>query len=129
MENKNDSLKASFRHAFDGLGYAFKTQRNMKIHFAVTIAVVTCSVVFGLPWIQKAILAAMCGAVIMAELFNTAIENAVDICAPEFNMYAKQAKDAAAGAVLVISIAAAIVGIIIFFPCLLRLIDLIQHLI
>lgn len=129
MEPKNKSLKESFRHAFEGLKEGLKNERNMKIHAVMTALVVICSLVFGLSCIEKAIVYSLCGTVITAELFNTAIENAVDICAPTFNMYAKRAKDTAAAAVLVISCISAVVGLIIFLPYGWEIIRMIQRLI
>lgn len=113
---KNKTLRESFRHALDGIKMIVKTERNMKIHLVMTILVILCSVLFGLTASEKAIVISLCALVICAELVNTAIENAVDISTAVFNMYAKRAKDAAAGAVLVISIGAAIAGLIIFIP-------------
>lgn len=126
---KSRSLGESFRHAADGFKETFLSERNMKLHCAATVIVAACAVVLGLSAAEKAVLLILCALVIAAELFNTALENAVDICAPAFNMYARRAKDAAAAAVLTLSIAAAIVGIIIFFPYGLNIIYQIQKLI
>lgn len=63
------------------------------------------------------------GLVITAELINTAIETTVDIVMPEKNEKAKLAKDIAAGAVLVSAIASAIIGIIIFLPKILNIVN------
>ena len=114
MKNKN--LRESFRHASDGIRMIIKTERNMKIHLVMTILVILCAVLFKLTPAEKAIVISLCAIVICAELINTAIENTVDISTAVFNMYAKRAKDAAAGAVLVISIGAAIAGLVIFVP-------------
>ncbi|MBE7055114.1 MAG: diacylglycerol kinase family protein [Ruminococcaceae bacterium] len=113
---KNHSFTDSLRHAIDGIMTLLKEERNMRIHFVMTILVVVCAVLFGLSRTETAIVVSLCGAVICAELINTAIENAINISTAVFNMYAKRAKDAAAGAVLVISIGAAIGGLIIFIP-------------
>lgn len=114
MKNKN--LRESFRHASDGIRMIIKTERNMKIHLVMTILVILCAVLFKLTPAEKAIVISLCAIVICAELINTAIENTVDISTAVFNMYAKRAKDAAASAVLVISIGAAIAGLVIFVP-------------
>ncbi len=53
------------------------------------------------------------GTVIAGELFNTAIENAVNLASEEYSEYAKRAKDAAAGAVLISAIFAVITGLVI----------------
>lgn len=114
MKNKN--LRESFRHASDGIRMIIKIERNMKIHLVMTILVILCAVLFKLTPAEKAIVISLCAIVICAELINTAIENTVDISTAVFNMYAKRAKDAAASAVLVISIGAAIAGLVIFVP-------------
>lgn len=121
--NKNTSLKESFRHAFEGFMFALKTERNMKVHFCVTIAVVFCAVVFGLTAAEKAVVIALCAIVMGAELINTAIENVVDLASPSFNMYAKRAKDVSAAAVFTVSIIAAVCGLIIFVPYGLKLLQ------
>jgi diacylglycerol kinase len=56
------------------------------------------------------------GFVLVAECFNTAIEFDIDLTSPDYHPYAKYTKDVAAGAVLIASISAAIVGLIIFVP-------------
>ena len=113
---KNRTFSESFRHAWDGVKFLIKNERNMRAHMVMTILVVLCAVLFGLTTAKKAIVISLCAAVICAELLNTAIENAVNLSTAVFNMYAKQAKDAAAGAVLVISAGAAVGGLIIFVP-------------
>lgn len=122
---KNFTFRESFRHAFDGIKMLVRQEKNMRIHIAMTILVIVCAVVFGLTPAEKAIVISLCAIVICAELINTAIENAVDVSTAVFNMYAKRAKDAAAGAVLVVSIGAAVAGLIIFIP---YGIDFLKHL-
>lgn len=60
--------------------------------------------------------------VITFEIINSAIENVVDLASNyHFSMLAKNAKDMAAGAVLVVSLFAVLVGLIIFIPKILAL--------
>ena len=113
---KNSTFSESFRHALDGSKMIIKTERNLKVHLIMTILVIMCAVLFGLTSAEKAIVISLCAIVICAELINTAIENVVDMGTAVFNMYAKRAKDASAGAVLIISIGAAAAGLIIFVP-------------
>lgn len=129
MQQKNSSLAQSFSHAWDGFVQAVKRERNMKVHLFMTAAVVVCSLVFGLSTVEKAIVWSLCGAVISAELFNTAMENVVDLCSPDFSPLAKFAKDMAAAGVFAVSIAAAAAGTAIFLPYGLELIQLVQQLI
>ena len=106
----------SFRYAFDGLIYAFKTQLNFKIHCLAAVLVV----VFGLCvklsltdwlWIFFAI-----GLVMIMELLNTAIEVLVDLVSPEKQRKAGAIKDLSAASVLVSSIVALAIGLCIFVP-------------
>lgn len=59
--------------------------------------------------------------VIGGELFNTAIEIAVDLAMPKINDNAKKSKDIAAGGVLVLVIGSTIIGLIIFIPKIINL--------
>ena len=113
---KNKSYAESFRHAFDGIKLIIKEERNMKIHIIMTILVILCAVIFNLTASEKAIVISLCFITMAFELLNTAIENAVDMYSPVFNMFAKRAKDLSAGAVLLVSIGSAIAGLIIFVP-------------
>lgn len=61
------------------------------------------------------------GLVWAAEAFNTAIESVVDLCSPEWNEQAGRAKDLGAAAVLLASLAAVLVGLIVFLPRILSL--------
>jgi diacylglycerol kinase len=113
---KSPSLLASFRFAFAGVAYAFRTQRNFKIHIAITLAVVVAGLLLGLSFDQWAILAVATGLVFQAELVNTALEAVVDHVSPEFHALAKVAKDCAAGAVVISAIVAVVTGALILGP-------------
>ena len=113
-------LPTSFRFAFQGLTYAFLTQRNFRVHvFLGTIA-------FGLGfWLSLstahlAILAITITSVLVLELINTAIEAVVDLAiGRRFHSLAQIAKDCAASAVLVASIGSVIVASLLLLPPLL----------
>lgn len=106
----------SFKYAIEGIISSFKTERNMKIHVLAMIIVIVFGFVFMLDKIEWCFIIIAIISVISAELLNTAIETVVDMISPEKNPKAKLAKDIAAGAVLVVAIGAAIMGIIIFGP-------------
>ena len=103
-----------FKYALQGIASAYRRERNLRIHSAaawfVTAAGVICGI-SGAEWIAVAI---CIGLVISAELVNTAIESVCDAVTAERRPEIKIAKDAAAGAVLVLAAAAAAVGLIIF---------------
>lgn len=116
FEIKSKKLINSFKYAIEGIGDAFKTERNMKIHIFVMILVIIEGILLKInkdEWIICVLCFAM---VIGSELLNTAIETVVDIAMPYKNEKAKIAKDVSAGAVLVFAIGAAICGLIIFVP-------------
>lgn len=96
--------------------YAFRTQRNFKIHCAIACAVIVVGLMLGLSPEQWAILAVVAGLVFQAELFNTALEAVVDHVSPEFHTLAKVAKDCAAGAVFFTALTAVVVGVLILGP-------------
>lgn len=111
---KAKKIVNSFKYAIQGILQSFKSERNMKIHFLIMILVIIAGIGFKINKIEWALCIILIAMVISAELFNTAIETVVDMITVEKNKKAKIAKDISAGAVLVIAIAAAIVGIIIF---------------
>jgi diacylglycerol kinase len=117
---RSPSLLASFRFAFEGIVHAFRTQRNFRIHCVITVAVVLAGLALGVSLEQWAILVLAIGLVFQAELINTAIEAATDRASPELHPLAKAAKDCAAAGVLVMAIAAVIVGVLVLGPSLLQ---------
>lgn len=80
------------------------------------ILVIIAGIILKISKIEWIICIILFGIVISAEMFNTAIEQTVDIAMPEKNEKAKIAKDVSAGAVLIVAIASAIIGLIIFIP-------------
>jgi len=113
---KAPNILASFRFAFEGVVYAFRTQRNFKAHCAITAAMLLVGLWVGLPLGQWAVLALVTGVVFHAELVNTALEAVVDKASPEIHPLAKVAKDCAAASVLVAAITAVVVGLLILGP-------------
>lgn len=105
----------SFNYAINGVIYAFKSQRNMKIHFAIAILVLFLSLFFDLNKWEFLILLFSIALVIVSELFNTAIESVVDLITDKHHPIAAIAKDVAAGAVLISAMNAIAVGYILFF--------------
>lgn len=119
---KNKKLINSFKYAFKGIGSAFLTERNMKIHVTMMVLVIICGIIFKISIFEWFVCIACFAIVIGGEMFNTAIEQVVDIAMPEKDPRAKLSKDVAAGGVLVFAIASAIIGLIIFVP---KFIDLV----
>ena len=105
----------SFNYAIDGIIYALRTQRNMRIHFIVALIILSACFVYDISKIELIILAITITMVIAAELVNTAIESAIDLSTNYYHPLAKVAKNTAAGAVLITAINAVLVGYIIFW--------------
>lgn len=120
---KNKKLINSFKYAFKGIGSAFLTERNMKIHVTMMILVIICGIIFKISVLEWFVCIACFGIVIGGEMFNTAIEQVVNIAMPEKDPRAKLAKDVSAGGVLVLALAAATIGLIIFVPKALKLLE------
>lgn len=110
------TLIFSFKYAFAGLWYAIRTQRNVRIHFAIAVGVAVLGGYLELDWTQWAILALTIGFVLVAEMVNTAAEAAMDAATPYYHPLVKIAKDVAAGAVLLASIVSVIVGLLVLGP-------------
>lgn len=113
----------SFKHAVDGIVTNLKKERNLMIHFFMMMLVIIFGLMFNINYSEWIICLILFGLVIALELVNTAIEVAVDICSPEINDKAKLAKDTSAGAVLVVSVIAFIIGLIIFIPKFVNLLE------
>lgn len=87
----------------------------MRIHFAAAVAILVAALFFKLSKVEVLVLFITISLVLIAELINTSIETVVDLVTREFHPLAKRAKHLAAGAVLVASLNAVIVGYLLFF--------------
>jgi diacylglycerol kinase len=110
------SLLLSFRDAFRGIGYVVSTQRNARIQWGIGLAALVMGGILRLPARDWAILALTVVVVLAAEAANTALETIVDVISPEVSEPARIAKDAAAGAVLLLAMGAVAVGLFILGP-------------
>ncbi len=106
----------SFTYAFNGFKILFKEEHNARIHTAIGILVLILSVYFGLNINEWMAILFSIGLVFSAEIFNSAIENLCDFVSPQWNDKIKKVKDLSAAAVLLSAIIAVAIGIIIFIP-------------
>lgn len=116
-------LRKSFGYAFKGIDDVIEHEPNMKIHVVVAILVVIMAIILKVSIIEWIILVLLIGAVLAAETINTTIENLVDIYTKEYDEKAKIVKDTAAGTVLILAITSAIIGLIIFVPKIICLLE------
>lgn len=110
------SVIRSFGFAFAGVWHVLRHQRNAHIHLCATILVVVFGFVLRVNPTEWIALILCITLVLSLEAMNTALEAVVDLASPQLHPLAKQAKDTAAGAVLIAAIGAAIAGCIIFLP-------------
>jgi diacylglycerol kinase (ATP) len=108
------SIFDSFNFAFEGIIHVLRTQRNMRIHFTVAVAVLVAAVAIGVSRLELIALLLSIAFVLIAEMINTAIEGAVDVSTTSFDPNAKLAKDIAAGSVLIATVNAVAVGYLVF---------------
>ena len=103
----------SFEHAYRGLVSAVRTQRNMRFHVFAAVGVLVGSLLVGVSELELAVLVLTILVVFVTEMFNTAMEFVVDLVTSEYHPLAKLAKDVSAGAVLVSSVGAVLVGYLV----------------
>jgi diacylglycerol kinase (ATP) len=108
------TLLDSFNFAFEGIIHVLRTQRNLRIHFAIAAGVLVMALIVDVTKIELIALLLSVTFVLIAEMLNTAVEAAIDIATTSFDPMAKLAKDIAAGAVLIAAINAIAVGYIVF---------------
>jgi diacylglycerol kinase (ATP) len=96
--------------AIEGILWAARSQPHLRYHFLAAVAVLLLALFFRISTLEFILLAFTVTLVIFAELINTALEVLVDMVSPEFHPLARRAKDVAAGAVLVASVGAALIG-------------------
>lgn len=106
---------SSFHYAFSGIMYAVRTQPNMRVHLTVALAVLLATLFLRLERIYLIAIVMTIVVVLALELVNTAIEAVVDLLTVAHHPLAKTAKDAAAGAVLIATAGAVVVGYLAFY--------------
>lgn len=112
---RNRSLVDAFADAADGAWHALLEQPNFRIQLVIALLAIVAAIVVHFQSLQWIILVLCIGFVLAAELFNTCLEHVVDLIHPQSHPLARSAKHAGAAAVLMTSIAAAVVGVILYW--------------
>lgn len=112
-------LFKSFHYAFRGIGELFLSTPNARIHLVAALGVVLLAGILRVSKVEWIILILVICLVLAMEAMNSALEKLSDRVSEEYSPLIRDAKDLAAGAVLLVAIAAAIVGLLIFLPYLL----------
>ena len=111
---RSPSLVESFNYAIEGVIHVLRTHRNMRIHFTVAVGVLVAALWVGVDRFELIALMLSIAFVLIAEMINSAIEQAIDVSTTSFDPLAKLAKDVAAGAVLIASVNAIAIGYLVF---------------
>jgi diacylglycerol kinase (ATP) len=111
---RNSSILQSFNFAFEGVIHVLRTQRNLRIHFAIAVLVLVLALVFDVSRLELVALMLAITFVLIAEMVNTAVEATIDVATTSFDPLAKLAKDIAAGAVLIAAMNAIAIGYLVF---------------
>ncbi len=106
----------SFKYAFQGIWTLISREPNAWIHCFAAVCVLIVGLTVGLDRGEWFTVIFLIGAVLAAEAFNSAIEALADVVSPNYHEGIKRAKDLAAGAVLILTLCAAIIGLMIFIP-------------
>lgn len=113
-------LAKSFIYAFKGLFKTFHEEQNLRIQTTVGFLVIIAGFYFKINQMEWALIIIMIGLVILMEIVNSAAERITDVLKPRINEYVKEIKDIMAAAVMISSIMAVVVGVIIFYPYLIK---------
>src|SRR4028119_235668 len=103
----------SFEHAYRGIVSAVRTQRNMRFHVFAAVAVLVLSLLVGVSELELALLVLTIHVGCVTERISAAMECVVDLVTSEYHPLARLAKDVSAGAVLVSSVGAVLVGYLV----------------
>lgn len=110
------------QHAIHGVIHVFKHERNARIHLMFAVVILLSGMVLHLTVDQLTDVFFAVVLVFLAEIFNTAVERTLDLIDLRENAQIKLVKDMAAGAVLVTAMAAVVIGVLVFWPYVARLV-------
>ncbi len=106
----------SFHYAIGGIRSVIISEPNFKIHIIAALIILTACWVLNLSALEWCLSILIISMVLVAEIINTTIENLCDLIQPEYNERIKVIKDISAAGVLIVSVAASIIGVILFLP-------------
>lgn len=120
---KNKNVEQALKNATNGIMLAAKGEKSIHREFGITIVVLILAAIFKISKIELILVILAIALVIVTEMINTAIELCIDIYTDKFNMYAKRAKDIAAGAVVISIVFAGFIGTFVFYDKVMEVLD------
>jgi diacylglycerol kinase len=106
----------SFKNAFAGLFWAFKTQPNFLVHFTLSLLAIIAGIILQISYLEMTVIIFTIILGLSAEMINTSIEAMTDLIKKEYSEEAKIAKDVSAGMMLLTAIGTVLVALLIFIP-------------
>jgi len=110
------SFKNSIVYACRGIAYVFRHEQNFRIQVFITVVVLLCAYFFDISKRDLLLVLMLIAGVLILELINTVLEYFLNVVEPKIHIQAKIIKDIMAGAVLLVSLAAFVLGLLIFWP-------------
>jgi diacylglycerol kinase len=120
---KNKDVEQALKNATNGIMLAAKGEKSIHREFGITVVVLILAAIFKISKIELILVIFAIALVIVTEMINTAIELCIDIYTDKFNMYAKKAKDIAAGAVVISIVFAGFIGTFVFYDKVMEVLD------
>ncbi|OGY23746.1 MAG: hypothetical protein A2Y57_04435 [Candidatus Woykebacteria bacterium RBG_13_40_7b] len=108
--------------SYQGLREIFLSQRNFRIQLFIAFITILAGFIFGISFFEWLVLLILIALVLGFEVINTGLEKTLDLVEKDLHEDVRIAKDISAGAVLLVSIAAALAGLLIFLPKIIRII-------
>lgn len=105
---------AKFADAFRGVWLAVRHERSFRVHLPMAVVVLVAAAVLRCDWLEWCVLIGCIGAVFAAETFNSSLETLFHALDDATKNRVSGVLDRAAGAVLLVSLAAAAIGLIVF---------------
>lgn len=124
MTKQGFSLASAFKCAFRGI-LDTSHERNFRIELCFMVACIVLGLLYQISAVEWFIVVICFGLVLGGECFNSSVEAIVDLASPDYHELARIAKDAAAGGVLLFSIASFVVGAGMFLPRILASLGLV----
>ena len=106
----------TLRNALNGINYTFTSEINFKIHLLIALIVIIASYILEVRVYELLLCILLIGLVLAFEVMNTVIEMVVDMVMPKYSPLAGMIKDASSGAVLIMAVTSALIGLVIFIP-------------
>ena len=115
-KHKKKTAIGTLKNALNGINYTFTTEINFKIHLLIALIVIIASYILEVRVYELLLCILLIGLVLAFEVMNTVIEMVVDMVMPKYSPLAGMIKDASSGAVLIMAVTSALIGLVIFIP-------------